>query len=213
MTYKLKENEFDKSIDWVDRLSEDDYVIIDNFIDDKLFEKLRDFFLTKLEEEDFKAAGIGPLTNHQIVPSIRKDFIYWINKDEDESIEKALELFDDVTQALRRYCFLSISDSEFHLAHYPSGAYYHKHVDQFKNRGNRLISLILYLNKDWKKGDGGELRIFKEDGFELIEPIGKRLVMFKSDLVPHEVLKTNVSRYSLTGWLLNKPKGVGYLLG
>lgn len=208
----MKEIEDDGSIDWVDRLSEDDYVIIDNFIDDVLFEKLRDFFLTKLEEEDFRAAGVGPLTNHKVVPSIRKDFIHWVNKGEDESIDLALSTFDDIIYAIRRYCFLSISDSEFHLAHYPSGAYYQKHVDQFKDRGNRLISVILYLNDDWKKGDGGELKIFKKEGAVLIEPMGKRLVMFKSGVVPHEVLTTNVSRYSLTGWLLNKPKDVGYLL-
>ncbi len=200
-------------IGWVDHLSDHDYVIIDNAISESLYYSLREFFLEKLDQEDFRLAGIGPLTNRQVETSIRKDFIYWTKRNERACLDEALSVFDEIIGTLNRYCFLSISDSEFHLAHYPEGAFYKKHFDQFKDRGNRLISTILYLNEDWKSGDGGELKVYQEAGDITIEPIGRRLVMFKSDKVPHEVLKTNVSRYSLTGWLLNKPKGVGYILG
>ncbi len=198
--------------DWVDHLSDHDYVIIDNAISESLYNALRNFFLDKLDQEDFRLAGIGPLTNRLVEPSIRKDFIYWTKRNESPCLDEALSVFDEIISTLNRYCFLSISDSEFHLAHYPKGAFYKKHFDQFKGRGNRLISTILYLNEDWKPGDGGELKIYQQAGDHIIEPIGRRLVMFKSDKVPHEVLNTNVSRYSLTGWLLNKPKDVGYLL-
>ncbi len=201
--------EGDSLIDWVDRLSENDFVVIDDFLTEPLFEKLRAFFLSKLVQEDFAIAGVGTLSNHQIAPDIRKDFIYWINREEDTVTKEVFLLIDKLIQVLREYCFLSISDSEFHLAHYPKGAYYHRHIDQFKDRGNRLISVIVYLNENWDKGDGGELKVYTNDKTHIIEPIGKRLVLFKSNAVPHEVMKTNVSRYSLTGWLLNKPANVG----
>ena len=75
-----------------------------------------------------------------------------------------------------------------------------------------MISIIIYFNENWKKGDGGELRIYKENETLDIEPLSNRLVMFKSGELEHEVLKTNTSRKSITGWLLYKPSSVGYLL-
>ena len=64
-----------------------------------------------------------------------------------------------------------------------------------------------------KTGDGGELRIFRENNADLIvEPLAGRAVIFKSNVIEHEVLVTNKSRYSLTGWLLYQPTSVGYLL-
>ena len=73
--------------------------------------------------------------------------------------------------------------------------------------------MIVYLNEDWKTGDGGELKIYLADKDALIEPIKNRCVIFKSDTLEHEVLVTNKSRFSLTGWLLYQPSSVGYLLG
>jgi len=72
---------------------------------------------------------------------------------------------------------------------------------------------LIYLNKNWQKGDGGELVIYKDEQEIIIEPLGKRLLLIKSDTIEHEVLTTNIQRYSLTGWLLRQPASVGYLLG
>lgn len=51
----------------------------------------------------------------------------------------------------------------------------------------------------------------RDESFVDIEPLAGRLVIFKSEEVLHEVIYTKVSRYSLTGWLLRKPVGLGYL--
>jgi SM-20-related protein len=109
---------------------------------------------------------------------------------------------------------LGLSGDEFHLAHYPKGGHYKKHLDQFNNRSNRTISMVIYLNQDWKKGDGGELEVFFQDGSSvLIEPIEGRCVMFKSAIVPHAVLASAKPRNSLTGWLLQQPSALGQFLG
>lgn len=67
-----------------------------------------------------------------------------------------------------------------------------------------LHNFRYYLNHNWKKGDGGELRIYNEDNKTVaaeIEPIGDRLVVFFSDKrVPHEVLPTNTERFAITHW-------------
>jgi len=203
----------EKWINWVDVLSENDFLIIDEFISDDMYHLIRSFFHTQLKEDEFRKAAIGAQSDRQIKSSIRGDFIYWLYRDRDKELLAFFDLIDEVLQKLNRYCFLSLSGSEFHLAYYPKGTHYEKHVDQFRGRNNRLISLILYLNEGWKKGDGGELKIFREDGPVLIEPIAKRCVIFKSDVIEHEVLTTKVDRYSLTGWLLHAPSSLGYLLG
>lgn len=203
----------EKWLNWVDALSENDYVVIDNFLSADLYQQIRTFFLQRLEEDEFHRAGLGSVFNNQLNTSIRGDFTYWIDKQRDIELAPIFGLVEETIAVFNRYCYLSLSGYEFHLAHYPAGTFYKKHVDQFKDRSNRMISVVIYLNEGWKKGDGGELKIYKNGDEILVDPTSARCVMFKSADVPHEVMKTRVGRYSLTGWLLYQPSGVGYLLG
>lgn len=201
----------DNYLDWIDQLALNDYVVIDNFIDTELYKLILSFFERKREEESLKKAGIGTFSQHQIDLSVRGDYVYWLDKVRDESLKSFFKLSEELQQKIKRYCFLSISDFECHLAYYPAGTFYKKHYDQFNARSNRLISFVLYLTPEWNYGDGGELAIFQEKEIIKVEPIAKRLVLFKSDKILHEVLITNKARYSLTGWMLNNPVGLGYL--
>jgi SM-20-related protein len=76
-----------------------------------------------------------------------------------------------------------------------------------------MITMIVYLNENWQKEDGGELKIYKNDTEILIEPLANRCILFKSALLEHEVLPTNAGRNSLTGWFLYQLSSVGYILG
>jgi hypothetical protein len=53
----------------------------------------------------------------------------------------------------------------------------------------RVLSAILYLNSDWREGDGGELRLypFPFDSFD-VQPLEDRLVIFSSECMLHRVL-------------------------
>ena len=203
----------EKWLNWVDLLSEHDYVVIDDFLPADLYQQVSHFFMKKLEVDEFERAGLGSIFNNVQDTKIRGDYTYWLDKARDIELHKVFTLVEEAVSAFNRFCYLSLSGYEFHLAHYPKGAFYKRHVDQFKDRNNRMISVVMYFNEDWKEGDGGELKIFKQDEEILVAPIAGRCVMFKSADVPHEVTKTNISRYSLTGWLLYQPSGVGYLLG
>ncbi|WP_306013589.1 MULTISPECIES: 2OG-Fe(II) oxygenase [unclassified Allomuricauda] len=197
-------------LSWMDDISSKDYVIIDHFLRDELYTEIKTFFLGKLPS--FKEAGIGAHADHQIDTKIRGDFTYWLDRNRDAQLTGYWSLLDETMHIFNRYCYLSLSGYEFHLAHYPLGGHYDKHLDQFENRNNRMISIIIYLNDDWKQGDGGELEIFEKDGSSfLVEPLAGRCVMFKSAEVPHAVLKAHKSRFSLTGWLLHQPSSVGKL--
>jgi SM-20-related protein len=196
----------------MDELSQNDYVIIDQFLDTSLFCEVKSHFTRKLPE--FSAAGIGALDQNAIHREVRGDLTHWLDRDRDVSLETFWGLVDETMRMFNRYCYLSISGYEFHFAMYPPGGHYDTHVDQFQGRNNRIISVIIYLNEGWIKGDGGELEIFRKDGSSLlVEPIADRCVMFKSAEVSHGVLESHINRCSLTGWLLHLPGSLGQILG
>ena len=199
-------------LSWMDDLAEQDYVIIDDFIDNNLYKEIKNFLFENIDV--FDKAGIGSLNQHTIKKNIRGDKTYWLNKDRDKVLSGFWNLLEETKSTLNRYCYLSLSGQEFHLAHYPSGGYYKRHLDQFEGRNNRMISMIIYLNDNWETENGGQLEILdKNKKLQLIAPIAKRCVLFKSDKVPHAVLKSFKDRYSLTGWLLYQPTSLGPLLG
>lgn len=196
----------------MDELSSNDFVVIDKFVRQDVYSDIRSSFLSHLPS--FSKAGIGAMNDHMIRHDIRGDYTYWLNRQRDADLHFFWSLIDESVHVFNRYCFLSLSGHEFHFANYPPGSSYEKHVDQFDNRGNRMITVIIYLNEGWKKGDGGELEIFlKNDESIIVEPIEARCVMFKSAVVPHRVLHSNKNRYSLTGWLLHQPAKLGQLFG
>lgn len=198
---------------WLDQLAEKDYVYVDNFIDDLLYEKIQHYFTTLHAESEFAKAAIGTSEQRQIESSIRGDFIYWLNQAKDGNISQLFSLLDELVNNLKQMLFLSVSDYEFHFALYPPETFYKKHLDQFQGQTNRVISVLIYLNDNWQPGDGGELKIYEPNGNEvLIEPVGKRLLMFKSGSVEHEVMLTHKPRKSLTGWLLRRPAALNHLI-
>lgn len=64
--------------------------------------------------------------------------------------------------------------------------------------------LVRALN-DMQEGDGGEVVQYdtkeKKKVIEVVRPKAGRLLIFISDDLPHEVLKANKPRVSLTGWM------------
>ncbi len=197
---------------WMDELSTKDYVVIDEFVRQDVYSEIRGSFLEHLSS--FSKAGIGATHEQVIRHDIRGDYTYWLDREQDTDLSTFWALVDETVHIFNRYCYLSLSGYEFHFANYPPGARYDKHVDQFDNRGNRMITVVLYLNEGWSKGDGGELEMFHRNGeTTIVEPLAARCVLFKSAIVPHQVLESHKNRYSLTGWLLHQPVGLGQLFG
>lgn len=199
-------------LSWMDDLSEHNYVVIDNFLDDACYGELRDFLFEKIDA--FDQAGIGTLNQHIIKRNIRGDRTYWLNRARDTELDDFWNLLEETKFVLNRYCYLSLSGAEFHLAHYPSGGHYARHLDQFEGRNNRMISMVIYLNENWQPQDGGQLEILDTNRkIHLVSPLAKRCVLFKSAEVPHAVLTSFNDRYSVTGWLLYQPASIGPMLG
>jgi SM-20-related protein len=99
---------------------------------------------------------------------------------------------------------LGLFDFEGHLAVYPPGSYYRKHLDQFQGVGLRTLTCVCYLNPGWDSADGGQLRLYTDpahpERYQEILPESGRLVLFLSADFLHEVLPARQPRLSLTGW-------------
>ena len=147
-------------------------------------------------------AGIGNAEKVSYDGAIRSDSIYWLDKKHNNAFEN--EFFAQIEEFilyLNRSCFAGITGYEFHYSLYESGDFYLKHLDQFKNNPSRKDSMISYLNADWQESDGGELLIHQLDNNQKIAPTQGKTVFFKSDELVHEVLVTQNTRMSITGWL------------
>ena len=94
---------------------------------------------------------------------------------------------------------------------YPPGSYYKKHLDQFKRDDHRKLSVICYLNENWKKEEGGQLRMYMPDATLDFLPLEGRLVCFRSDQIEHEVLPATRERKSITGRILDQLSDLRHL--
>ena len=176
--------------------------ISNQFLSPELAAQLKANLVALYKKEAMKLAGIGNdhLLSHN--KQIRSDKIYWLDSTNNNPAETAIfKLIDDFVAYLNQTCYAGIQSHEFHYALYEKGAFYQKHLDQFKSDDRRVFSMILYLNEGWATTDGGELKVYQQTGIQIIAPENQKCVFFKSSELEHEVLLTNVSRMSITGWL------------
>lgn len=185
----------------IQAITKQGYAISDHFLPTSTIEALKKHAEKLLQGGQMKLAGTGLQANHN---AIRGDHIMWL-RDDDPSlcVQTYLQKMRALQQALNQQLFFNLHELEAHLAIYPIGTRYAKHLDQFSQGRNALrqISCVLYLNTDWQEAFGGQLRMYLPEGNQLdIFPMGGRLVAFMSSEFIHEVLPASHPRVSLTGW-------------
>jgi len=155
-----------------------------------------------IEDDRLKRAGIGRERDFQVDRDIRRDWIFWLNRQRPAQ-SAFLGVAEQIRLALNRRLFLALFEFEAHLALYPPGAFYRRHFDSFRGAANRMVSLVVYLSRDWADDDGGELVLYRpETGDEMarITPRAGTLLLFMSEEIQHEVLPTHRDRASIAGW-------------
>lgn len=188
-----------------DQIAEKGFAVIDDFLSQQEIDSILALQGFKNGLLQFKKAGIGKNQDKQINEAIRGDYIQWIDPNNAEPpLLTYLDRLKQVIAFVNQSLFLSLKDCEVHQTIYPIGSFYKRHLDQFKKDDHRKLSVICYLNKDWKQADGGQLRMFIGHESKDILPVAGRLVCFRSDLLEHEVLPATRERLSLTGWLIDK---------
>lgn len=193
------ENSFDTLID---TFIADKVGISDHFISKSLSSHLQKHLISLTNDDLMVAAGTGNAALVLQDTAVRGDKIHWLDRKHENIYENAFfDLMDDFVVYLNRTCYTGINDYEFHYTLYEEGRFYKKHLDQFSNNSSRKYSMIIYLNENWILADGGQLRIHHENSLQDISPNSCKGVFFNSNETEHEVMVTNKSRMSITGWL------------
>lgn len=175
-----------------------------DFLPGNMSAQLRTALLSEWLAGTFRHAGVGRGSNFEINPAIRNDQVSWLCADTQGAFRDYLAVMDELRKSLNRELYLGLFDYEAHLAVYPPGAAYKKHLDQFRGIGLRTVTTTLYLNDNWQMGDGGQLRLYLDDTDPLnymdVLPEAGTLVTFLSAQFLHEVLPARRERLSITGW-------------
>jgi Rps23 Pro-64 3,4-dihydroxylase Tpa1-like proline 4-hydroxylase len=176
--------------------------IAEHFLSTALAQHLKNNLTALHEKKMLIAAKVGNEGKLMEDKNVRSDSIYWLDRKHNNQYENDFfDRIDAFVVYLNNSCYTGITGYEFHYALYEKGSFYKKHKDQFQNNQNREYSLISYLNEGWLKSDGGELLIHQTGKNQTIAPTNGKTVFFKSNELEHEVLLTNQTRMSITGWL------------
>lgn len=186
-------------------LAERGWSVTPGFLEPALVGALRRELVAAWQAGDFRRAGVGRGSQRQVRSEVRTDFVKWLDPHACGAAQGGyLAALERLRLAINRSLLLGLFDFEAHLAVYPPGAYYHKHLDQFVGIGTRRVTCTLYLNDAWQPADGGQLRIYTDPDdplhFESILPVGGCLMTFLSARFLHEVMPACRTRMSITGW-------------
>jgi SM-20-related protein len=171
------------------------------FLPEAAIAALRNEAIERDAAGEFRAAGVGRAAGRIRRTDIRGDRTRWL--DENEPCAAAAPLWEalgELRAALNESLFLGLDSFEGHYAIYPPGAVYRRHRDRFRDDDARVISIVLYLNRDWSAQDGGALRLQLDQGPHDILPIGGTLVIFLAERFEHEVLPAARHRLAVAGW-------------
>lgn len=180
----------------IEQLGAPGWFMADGLLGSELALRLR----REAEAVPLKAAGVRRGADHRLDSSVRGDAIAWLSRDEATgAFVEAVGRFEALMQELNERAYVGLRRFELQLARYEAGGHYAKHLDAFPGDDNRRITAIVYLNPSWTPADGGLLRVHGEVPRD-VEPVLDRLVVFRSELVAHEVLTSHATRWALAAW-------------
>lgn len=188
----------------LDALAEQGWCVRPDFLPAATVAELADLCRARHAAGAFHRAGVGA-GQARLHEEIRGDRVLWLD---DDDPHPAVRAYFQAMQALRgavnQALFMGLQDLECHLALYPPGAGYRRHLDRFAHDDRRALTAIVYLNPGWSPADGGQLRFWTDpEGVGApteIAPLGGTLVTFLSDRFWHAVLPARRERLAVTGW-------------
>ena len=175
--------------------------------------ELAELVRTRWQRGELRQAGIGHGTGRSIRHDIRGDHVLWLDDCDEPAAQRFIEEdLEALRVAFNTVGYLGLQEFEGHFAVYPPGTGYARHLDRFRDSDARVVSLVLYLNQDWRPDDGGELCLYPGGSAAVpvkVVPRGGTLVGFLSAELEHEVLAARRERFSLTVWFRRRPLEAG----
>jgi SM-20-related protein len=194
----------------IESLTTNGYAVIPDFLSSDLQQALRDDVYELRSQHKFAAAKVGSnQSTNQLNTELRVTETCVLGSALEESSVARSYLYE-----ILRYMRLDLNDNLLHkldahggellYLYYKKGGFYKRHVDAVPDSKSfqRCFSILLYLNKDWTRENAGQLRLYCDnpESHVDVEPLGGTLVLFQSDLIPHEVLDTGSERIAVVGW-------------
>ena len=188
-------------------LEQKGWSVQENFFSSSLIKTLHNELNELQQQGNLKQAGVGREKSFNVEQSIRRDEIYWLDKNNTTVAQhEYFRITQELQDAVNQRFYLGLFELEVHFALYAEDAFYKRHLDQHKNQDTRILSAITYLNEDWNTEDGGELLLYLKNGESVaIAPNAGTFVCFMSAEFEHEVLPAKRKRVSLTGWFRKRP--------
>ena len=176
----------------------------ENFLPAKLIARLRAEARQLVASGELRPAAIGP--RRTLHSDIRGDETRWLDAPYSPSAAVLIERLEELRGEINAGLQLGLFELELHFARYRPGAAYGRHLDRFAGSTRRVLSLVLYLNEEWRAEHGGALRLYPGNREYTIDfaPQAGRLVLFLSETFEHEVMLTTRERLSITGWFLTR---------
>ncbi len=193
----------------VETIAERGYAVQPDFLDAREVALWSQEARASFDAGEFRRAGIGRGEKREVRSDVREDYVRWLDPPGATPSERRyFELMEELRESLNRELTLGLFDLEAHLAIYPPGARYRCHLDRFENDDSRVVSVSLYLNRDWRTDDGGALRLYLgepgKEPFQDVLPVGGTLVCLLSERFHHEVLPARRERLAATGWFTRR---------
>jgi SM-20-related protein len=154
----------------------------------------------RLEARNVPLRRAGIRRSAELDDSVRTDELAWLTREEAKgALAQAVVQFETLMNDLNESAWVGLRTFDLQLARYAPGGHYARHRDAFPGQDNRRITAIVYLNSNWRPEHGGELQLHVTPPIQ-IEPTLDRLVVFRSEVVEHEVLEAHEERWALTAW-------------
>ncbi len=178
----------------VEALGAAGYFVRDGFLGAELAHAVR----VEAGAQSLHRAGIRHA--HTLDALVRTDEITWLTAaDTTGAMALAVGCFTELMGEMNERAWLGLRSFDLQLSRYQEGGKYARHRDAFPGQDNRRLTAIVYLNEGWIAPRGGRLQLFLEPPV-LVDPVIDRLVVFRSELVEHEVLESHAERWALTAW-------------
>jgi len=185
-------------------LANNGFAVLHNAIIPNLIDRLVADCRKREEAGEMDRAAIGRDNHHIRETRIRQVDAAWLDGSADGEAA-FLALAEHLRIAINRRLFLGLFEFEAQFLTYPPGGFYKRHLDSLRGERNRIVSLVLYLNKGWQMSDGGELDIWNTNDDAsvpaiTVQPHAGTLVLMLSEEIPHAVRPSRATRRGIAGW-------------
>lgn len=153
---------------------------------------------------DMARAAVGREGAHTLDTRIRQVDAVWLDGGP-EGEAAFLALAEHLRVAINCRLFLGLFEFEAQFLTYPPGGFYKRHLDSLRGARNRIVTLVLYLNKDWQPAHGGELDVWTAPDDQgapaaTVAPRAGTMVLMLSEEIPHAVRPASATRRVIAGW-------------